>query len=313
VFVIGIGEIQAKVGRLRTREPLLNRLEISDRTLKWLFLLPSVAILAFLALYPFFMGIWMSFHEWSLAGQTQTWVGMENYTSLLAGDRFQNSLEKTAIFTGVSVTVELLLGVGLALYLRSVTKTWRPVFRTIFILPMVMTPIATGLMWRLLLNSQIGVVNWLIETVLGVAAPEWTSSATMAMATLIMIDVWQWTPLIIMIVFAGLLSVPETLYEAARVDGAPRWAVFRHITLPHIKYMIAIAVVFRLMRSFRSFDIIWLVTGGGPGTSTEILNIYLYRVAFVNLAGGKAAALGLILLVITIGTTMGILRSAGAQ
>jgi multiple sugar transport system permease protein len=232
---------------------------------------------------------------------------------LLAEDRFQNSLEKTAIFTGVSVTVELLLGVGLALYLRSVTKKWRPVFRTIFILPMVMTPIATGLMWRLLLNSQIGVVNWLIETFLGVAAPEWTSSATMAMATLIMIDVWQWTPLIIMIVFAGLLSVPETLYEAARVDGAPRHAVFRHITLPHIKYMIAIAVVFRLMRSFRSFDIIWLVTGGGPGTSTEILNIYLYRVAFVNLSGGKAAALGLILLVITIGTTMGILRSAGAQ
>jgi multiple sugar transport system permease protein len=133
----------------------------------------------------------------------------------------------------------------------------------------------------------------------------------MAMFTIIMIDVWQWTPLVVMIAFAGLLSIPDTLYEAAKVDGAPRWAIFRHITLPGIKYMIAIAAVFRLMRSFRSFDIIWLVTQGGPGTATEILNIYLYRVAFINLQGGKAAALGLILLVITIATTMGILKSIG--
>jgi multiple sugar transport system permease protein len=311
--MIGIGEIQAKLGRRENREPLLNRLEISDRTLKWLFLLPSVAILAFLSLYPFIMGAWMSFHEWSLGADARPWVGFANYETLLGEERFQNAVEKTAIFTGVSVTLETVLGVGLALYLRSLTKTWRPVFRTIFILPMIMTPIATGLMWRLLLNGQIGVINWLIENFLGVPAPEWTSSAGLAMATLIMIDIWQWTPLIIMIVFAGLLSVPETLYEAARVDGAPRTAIFRHITLPQIKYMIAIAVVFRLMRSFRSFDIIWLVTQGGPGTATEILNIYLYRVAFVNLQGGKAAALGLILLVITIGTTMGIIRSVGIQ
>jgi multiple sugar transport system permease protein len=311
--MIGIGDIQSTLGRGESREPLLNRLEISDRALKWIFLLPSVAILAFLALYPFFMGIWMSLHEWPLAADANPWVGLGNYATLLNEGRFQNSLEKTVIFTGVSVTIELVLGVGLALYLQSLTKKWRPVFRTIFILPMVMTPIATGLMWRLLLNGQIGVVNWMIQNFLGMTPPEWTSSAFMAMATLIMIDIWQWTPLIIMIVFAGLLSVPETLYEAARVDGAPRTAIFRHITLPHIKYMIAIAVVFRLMRSFRSFDIIWLVTQGGPGTATEILNVYLYRVAFVNLQGGKAAALGLILLVLTIGTTMGILRSVGIE
>jgi multiple sugar transport system permease protein len=116
-----------------------------------------------------------------------------------------------------------------------------------------------------------------------------------------------------MIVYAGLLSIPETMYEAARVDGAPRLAVFRHITLPQIKYMIGIAVVFRLMRSFRSFDIIWLVTNGGPGTATEILNIYLYRVAFVNLQGGQAAALGIVLLVVTIAITMGIIRGLGMQ
>lgn len=311
--MIGIGEIQAKIARRKSREPLLNRFDISDRTLKWLFLLPSVAILAFLSLYPFFMGAWMSLHEWSLGADARPWIGFANYEALLGEDRFHNAVEKTAIFTGVSVALETLIGVGLALYLRSLTKTWRPVFRTIFILPMIMTPIATGLMWRLLLNGQIGVVNWLIETFLGMPAPEWTSSAGLAMATLIMIDIWQWTPLIVMIVFAGLLSVPERLYEAARVDGAPRLAIFRHVTLPHIKYMIAIAVVFRLMRSFRSFDIIWLVTQGGPGTATEILNVYLYRVAFVNLQGGKAAALGLILLVITIGTTMGIIRSVGIE
>ncbi|WP_311173995.1 carbohydrate ABC transporter permease [Halobellus ordinarius] len=311
--MLGAKYVRSRLGRVGSRQPLLNRLDISDRTLKWLFLLPSVAILAFLAIYPFIQGIWMSFHEWPLAADTRTWVGLANYEALLNSDRFQGSARATVIFTGVSVTLELVLGVALALYLRSLSSNWRPIFRTVFILPMVMTPIATGLMWRLLLNGQIGVVNWMIINFLGMTPPSWTSSATVAMATVIMIDIWQWTPLIVMIVYAGLLSIPETMYEAARVDGAPRLAVFRHITLPQIKYMIGIAVVFRLMRSFRSFDIIWLVTNGGPGTATEILNIYLYRIAFVNLRGGEAAALGIILLVVTIGITMGIIRGLGMQ
>lgn len=305
--------MRSRLDQVGSREPLLNRIDISDRTLKWLFLLPSVAILAFLAIYPFAQGIWMSFHEWPLAADTRAWVGLANYQALVGSDRFLGSARATVVFTGVSVTLELVIGVGLALYLRSLSSNWRPVFRTIFILPMVMTPIATGLMWRLLLNGQIGVVNWMIINFLGMTPPDWTSSPTVAMATVIMIDIWQWTPLIVMIVYAGLLSIPKTMYEAARVDGAPRLAVFRHITLPQIKYMIGIAVVFRLMRSFRSFDIIWLVTNGGPGTATEILNIYLYRVAFVNLQGGQAAALGIILLVVTIAITMGIIRGLGMQ
>lgn len=311
--MLGAKYVRSRLGGVGSREPLLNRIRISDRTLKWLFLLPSVAILAFLAIYPFIQGIWMSFHEWPLAADTRAWVGLANYQELIGSDRFLGSARATVVFTGVSVTLELIIGVALALYLRSLSSNWRPVFRTIFILPMVMTPIATGLMWRLLLNGQIGVVNWMIINFLGMTPPDWTSSATVAMATVIMIDIWQWTPLIVMIVYAGLLSIPETMYEAARVDGAPRLAVFRHITLPQIKYMIGIAVVFRLMRSFRSFDIIWLVTNGGPGTATEILNIYLYRVAFVNLQGGQAAALGIILLVVTIAITMGIIRGLGMQ
>jgi multiple sugar transport system permease protein len=311
--MLGAKYVRSRVDWGDSREPLLNRVDISDRTLKWLFLLPSVAILAFLAIYPFIQGIWMSFHEWPLAADTRMWVGLGNYEALVESDRFLGSARATVIFTGVSVGLELIIGVALALYLRSLSSNWRPVFRTIFILPMVMTPIATGLMWRLLLNGQIGVVNWMIINFLGMSPPAWTSSPMVAMATVIMIDIWQWTPLIVMIVYAGLLSIPETMYEAARVDGAPRLAVFRHITLPQIKYMIGIAVVFRLMRSFRSFDIIWLVTNGGPGTATEILNIYLYRVAFVNLQGGQAAALGIILLVVTIAITMGIIRGLGMQ
>jgi multiple sugar transport system permease protein len=311
--MLGAKYVRSRLDRVGSREPLLNRIDISDRTLKWLFLLPSVAILAFLAIYPFAQGIWMSFHEWPLAADTRAWVGLANYQALVGSDRFLGSARATVVFTGVSVMLELIIGVGLALYLRSLSSNWRPVFRTIFILPMVMTPIATGLMWRLLLNGQIGVVNWMIINFLGMTPPDWTSSPTVAMATVIMIDIWQWTPLIVMIVYAGLLSIPKTMYEAARVDGAPRLAVFRHVTLPQIKYMIGIAVVFRLMRSFRSFDIIWLVTNGGPGTATEILNVYLYRVAFVNLQGGQAAALGIILLVVTIAITMGIIRGLGMQ
>lgn len=294
------------------RQPLLNRIELSDDVLKWLFLIPSVALLAFLTFYPFLQGIWMSVHDWPLAGSEHVYVGAEQYATILGSDRFQNALWNTVIFTGGGVTLQLVLGVALAVYLKSLSETWRPIFRTIFIVPMVMTPIATGLMWRLMLDGQIGIINYIIAS-LGFAAPAWTSSGRLAMFTVLMIDTWQWTPLVVLIVFAGLLSVPQQLYEAARVDGAPSWAIFFRITLPQIKYFIAIAAVFRLMESFRTFDYIWLVTEGGPGTATEILNIYLYRVAFVFLDGGGAATVGLLLLVITIAVTMGLFKVVGIE
>lgn len=293
-------------------QSLLGYLDISDQALKWILLLPSVFLLAFLSLYPFLQGIWMSAHIWPFSAPTRTFVGTSQYIEILSSSRFHGALWNTVIFTGVGVTFQIILGTGLALYLRSLSKAWRPVFRTIFIIPMVMTPIATGLVWRLLLDGRIGVVNYLLEAV-GITAPEWTSTGTMAMFTIIMVDTWQWTPLVVLIVFAGLLSVPQHLYEAARVDGAPRIARFIHITLPQIKYFIGIAAVFRLMESFRTFDYIWLITEGGPGTSTEILNVYLYRLAFVFLDGGLAAGVGMILLVITIGLSMSLLKVVGIQ
>ena len=146
----------------------------------------------------------------------------------------------------------------------------------------------------------------------GAIPTAWTSSPVMAMVTVIMVSVWQWTPLVILIVFAGLLSIPESRYEAARVDGAPRWAIFRHVTLPGIKYMIAIALVFRLMRSFRAFPIIETITSHGPGTSTQIMNIQLYRTVFVGTGdAGLGAALGIVLIVLTVGICMSIVRRVG--
>lgn len=294
------------------QQPFLNRIDVSDDQLKWLFLLPSVGLLAFLTLYPFLQGIWMSAHDWPLGSSEHIFIGASQYGDVLGSGRFQNALWNTAIFTGLGVTVQIGLGIAIAVYLKSLSENWQPVFRTIFIIPMVMTPIATGLVWRLMLDGRIGVINYMIESI-GFTAPAWTSSGRLAMFTIMAIDTWQWTPLVVLIVFAGLLSVPQQLYEAARVDGAPRWAVFWHITLPQIKYFIAIAAVFRLMESFRTFDYIWLVTEGGPGTSTEILNVYLYRVAFVFLDGGRAATVGLILLVITIAVTMGLFKGAGVE
>lgn len=293
-------------------QSLLDHFDVSDRVLKWVILLPSVFLLAFLSLYPFLQGIWMSLHVWPFSAPGHTFVGGTQYLKILSSSRFHGALWNTVIFTGIGVTLQIILGTALALYLRSLSKTWRPIFRTIFIIPMVMTPIATGLVWRLLLDGRMGVVNYLIEAI-GFTAPEWTSTGTMAMITIIMVDTWQWTPLVVLIVFAGLLAVPQHLYEAARMDGAPPIARFRHITLPQIKYFIGIAAVFRLMESFRTFDYIWLITEGGPGTSTEILNVYLYRLAFVFLDGGLAAGVGILLLVITIGVSMSLLRVVGIQ
>ncbi|AGB37095.1 carbohydrate ABC transporter permease [Natronococcus occultus] len=305
-------EQKAAKSETSSREPLLNRLDISKDLLKWVFLLPSVALLAFLTLYPFLQGIWMSAHDWPFAAPDHNWVGVSQYVEILSSDRFQNSLWRTVIFTGGGVTFQLVLGIALAVYLKSLTETWRPIVRTIFIIPMVMTPVATGLVWRMMLDGQVGILNVMIES-LGFSAPAWTSSSGMAMFTILMIDTWQWTPLVVLIVFAGLLSVPQQLYEAARVDGAPSWAIFWHITLPQIKYFVAIAAVFRLMESFRTFDYIWLVTEGGPGTATEILNVFVYRLAFVNLDGGAAATVGIILLVITIAVTMSLFKVVDIQ
>lgn len=308
------------------RQPFLNRLDVSDRTLRWIFLLPAIAVLAFISIYPIVKALWMSLHNWNLTSGSRDFIGFGNYAALLNDPEFflfkfdpsqpldivlSGSVVHQAVYTGLSVSIELVLGVALAMYLFSLSERWRPIFRTIFVLPMLVTPIATALMWRLMIDGSIGVINYMLQFV-GITPPAWTSSATMAMITVIIVDVWQWTPLVILIVFAGLLSIPESRYEAARVDGAPRWAIFRHVTLPGISYMIAIAAVFRLMRSFRAFPIIETITSHGPGTSTQIMNIQLYRTVFVGTgAAGRGAALGIVLIVITIAICMSIVKRVG--
>jgi multiple sugar transport system permease protein len=307
-------------------QPFLNRLEISDRALKWIFMLPSIAVLAFISIVPLVKAVWMSLHNWSLTGGKGEFVGLGNYVELINDPEFflfrfdpsqpldfvlSGSVVHQAVFTGVSITIQLVLGIALAMYLFSLSERWQPVFRTIFVLPMLVTPIATALMWQLMINGTIGVINYMIQFI-GLTPPAWTSSAAMAMITVIIVDTWQWTPLVILIVFAGLLSIPESRYEAARVDGAPWWAIFRHVTLPGIKYMIAIAAIFRLMRSFRAFPIIETVTSHGPGTSTQIMNIQLYRTVFVGTGdAGLGAALGIVLIVVTVGICMSIVRRVG--
>jgi multiple sugar transport system permease protein len=310
----------------REEQPFLNRLDISDRTLRWVFMLPSIAVLAFISIFPTVRAVWMSLHNWSLTSGQGEFVGFGNYAQLINDPEFfrfefdpsqpldfvlSGSVVHQAVYTGFSVGIELILGIALAMYLFSLSERWQPIFRTIFVLPMLVTPIATALMWRLMIDGSIGILNFMFQFV-GVTPPAWTSTPIMAMITVIIVDVWQWTPLVILIVFAGLLSIPESRYEAARVDGAPRWAIFRHVTLPGIKYMIAIALVFRLMRSFRSFPIIETITSHGPGTSTQIMNIQLYRTVFVGTGeAGLGAALGIVLVVITVGICMSIVRRVG--
>ncbi|PSP44715.1 hypothetical protein BRC68_01830 [Halobacteriales archaeon QH_6_64_20] len=324
--MLGLSAVSERYRKRRDGQPLLNRLEVSDSTLRWIFMLPSIAVLAFISIFPLVRAVWMSLHDWNLTSGKGAFVGFGNYARLLNDPEFfrfefdpsqplefvlSGSVVHQAVYTGFSVTIQLVLGVALAMYLFSLSERWQPIFRTIFVLPMLVTPIATALMWRLMIDGSIGVLNFMLEAV-GIAPPAWTSSPVMAMVTVIMVSVWQWTPLVILIVFAGLLSIPESRYEAARVDGAPRWAIFRHVTLPGIKYMIAIALVFRLMRSFRAFPIIETITSHGPGTSTQIMNIQLYRTVFVGTGdAGLGAALGIVLIVLTVGICMSIVRRVG--
>jgi glucose/mannose transport system permease protein len=236
--------------------------------------------------------------------------GVPSWSELTVSPIWNSAWNTVVLMVSFSV-VCLIVGLLLAILVDQQIR-FENTFRTIYLLPMSLSFVVTAKFWLYMYNPETGLINIAVQS-LGFQPVQIVQNPDLKLAAVAFALIWQFSGYAMVVYLAGLRAIPTSHFEAARVDGAPRWAIFRHITLPGIKYMLAIAVVFRLMRSFRSFDIIWLVTQGGPGTATEILNVYLYRMAFVFLQGGEAAAIGLILLVITIVTTMGLLRAVGVQ
>jgi multiple sugar transport system permease protein len=226
-------------------------------------------------------------------------VGLGNFVRMFSDPELHLAVRNTAVFTCVAVTLEFLLGLGLALlfdkYIRRLTF-----LKTILLMPMMIPPIAVALTWKLIYQPQFGVLNELMFR-LGLPSQAWAGDVNLAMATIIAADVWEWTPFIFLLMLAGLASLPSEPYEAAQVDGASAWRQFWDLTIPFLKPVIAIALLLRIMDALRLFDLVFILTVGGPAGATETLSLYIFKVAFTFVDIGYAAAVSLVVLLVTVG------------
>jgi multiple sugar transport system permease protein len=260
---------------------------------------------AFLALiatttFPLMFLVWTSAFRMDLAMPfTNGFVGFENYSVLLADERFWSSLLVSMVYTGSTVLLQVVLGLALALLMMDM-KRGQGWFRLIAILPVVLSPAVVGMIWRtFMLAPEFGIVDFLAINA-GLGSKNWLGDPLLAMVSVIVIHTWQWTPFAFMVLLASLASLPEDIYEAARLDRATAWQRFRRITLPLLRPAIVMVIIMRTMVALTAFAAIFTVTGGGPGTATEILNLYAYRKSFTELSLGYGSALAVALLIVTI-------------
>jgi multiple sugar transport system permease protein len=272
-------------------------------TATWLFLGPCLLYLAAFAIYPLIYSLRLSFTDLTAADSTGHWIGLKNYGDLIRDPQFWNAAKNSAVMVVATIAIQIVLGTALALFFN-LRLRGSAFVRGILVLPMLLTPIVVGVMWRALLNPDWGLVNWCIKR-LGFDPPNWLGSIEMAMKTLVIVDVWQWTPFVFIIVFARLQSLPLDVFEAAEIDGASPFTTFRHITLPLLMPAIAFAAIFRAVDAFRSFDLIYGLSYGGPARSTTTLAFFSFQNGFQFQNYGYAAAVAyMMLLILMIGTTI---------
>ena len=271
---------------------------ILNRATPYLFLAPAAIVLIFALLYPIGYLSVASFFDWRMgtAFSDSTFAGFGNYIWILQSPNFRESFMVTITFATAVVVLEMIIGVGLAFMLE------RPifgmsVFRTIFILPMMIAPIVVGLVWRYMYNPQFGIINKTLKS-WGFAGIPWLSSPQWALPSVIIADIWQWTPFIFILSLAALQSLPRSALEAARIDGANGWQQIFYIKLPLMMPVLVVAALLRMIDAFKVLEVIYIMTNGGPGLSTEIMSLLIYKTAFVTWELGRAAALSNILLAI---------------
>jgi multiple sugar transport system permease protein len=266
----------------------------------WL-LAPAVLYLIVFSVFPFLYSLWASFNDWDKRALSFTFIGLGNYQELLTDDLFWASLGATALMVVAAVALQLVAGTALAIFFsRPMRGAW--LVRGMIIFPMLLTPVVVGLMWRALLNPEWGVVDWILGSV-GLPQPNWLGDLDLSIWTLILIDSWQWTPFVFVIVFARLQSLPQDIFESASVDGSSRRDRLRYITLPLLAPAIALAGVFRAIDAFRSFDLVFGLTYGGPGRSTATLSFLVFQNGFQYQLYGYASAMGYVMVIILVVAT----------
>jgi len=264
-----------------------------------LMLMPATILLVGLTLFPFIVSLILSFTDYSLLRPGQTkFIFLDNYIELMKTDEFWIALRVTVIFTVLAVSVQVVLGVIFATLLHN-ENTNVSLLRTLYLLPLAITPIAATFTFRLMFNPSLGVLNYFMK-LLGLEPQAWLASPNTAMLSLIIVDTWQWTPFILLICLGGLASLPSEPFEAAKVDGASSWQVFTKITVPMLYPFIGLALLFRSIDAFKTFDIIYVLTSGGPGILTRTLNLYAFKHGIEYLSMGYAGSIAIVMLIITI-------------
>ncbi|MCY4197257.1 MAG: sugar ABC transporter permease [Rhodobacteraceae bacterium] len=274
----------------------IKRILTGDSALPWL--APLLAMLVVFTIYPLIYNIWLSFHEYAPFRRRLEPVGTDNWQALFSDERFWDSLSVTFTYFGVVLIIQVVLGMAIALLLDSEQKGFG-VLRALLTLTLVIPPAITGMMFLLIEDPEFGVLTWLLESlgILDGTQPILATGSTALMGVMLA-DIWQWTPFMVLIFLAGLRSLPPEPYEAAMLDGASSWQTFRRITLPLMGKVIAVAVLIRGIDLFRIFDYMFVMTSGGPGTSTYTLSLYAWQQTFSFIKWGYGATISLVSLIL---------------
>lgn len=274
---------------------------MASRRTRNLFLAPAVVYLLVMSIYPFVYSVYLSTTRKNLSRPYQKgFIGLDNYSTLLQHSLFQEAIENTLVITAASIAIELLIGFFVARLFYAISDIpGSTVVRTVYILPMMLTPVVSGLLWSYILNPTLGIANYILREV-GQEPYPWLASVDTALKSIVMVNVWQWSPFLMLLVLAGLMAIPSEQYEAAAIDGANFLQIIRHIEIPSLRTVVLIGVIFRVIDNFRMFDLIYVTTRGGPADATEVMSMYAYRQMFQFFNAGYGSAAAVIILIMAI-------------
>jgi multiple sugar transport system permease protein len=285
----------------------MTRSSFAERNLRILFPLPAIIFVALLMIFPVLYTLFLSFTNWNLtSGTPLSFNGIDSYVRVLTEPRFLHAVGRTFAFTFFAVVIEGFLGVAIALMLNR-AFVGKSIAKLLLLLPLVATPVAVGIVFNLFYDPTIGLANFVLNS-LGLPQGLWVSSAESVIPSLILVDVWQWTPMITLIVLAGLAGLSEEPVEAARVDGASEWQILRYVTIPMVMPVILTAVILRLIDALKTFDIIFAMTGGGPGYASETLNIMGFKYSFEYFRMGQSSVILVALFLVVFLCSLGIMK-----
>jgi ABC-type sugar transport system permease subunit len=287
--------------------------EYREARLGWAMVLPAVGTILLIALFPLVWTVWESLHlhDLRMPWLGRPFIGLDNYIEALGDERFREALVHTLAFTVASVTLELTLGCVLALAMNR-TFRGRGLVRAAILVPWAIPTVVAALIWRFMFDGDSGIVNAALAS-LGVDPPVWFVDRLAAWVPVVLGDVWKETPFVALLLLAGLQGIDASLYEAARIDGASAWRQFRHITLPLLKPALLVALIFRTRDAFRVFDLVYVMTGGGPGTATEPIALYTFTSLLQNLRFGYGSALSVLVFLVAFLLALGYIRVVGAD